>query len=433
MICNHTGSDRRTSMAGSAILILMLLAPINAWTAQPAGGAAEASGLAEAGTGPVSRRDMYVPGTETLAENEMRVISLGTGMPSITRRQAAASFLVQLGNGENFIFDMGTGALTNLTQLQIPWDTLDKVFLGHLHFDHMGDLDALLIVGVSHGRNVPLNIWGPSGTSPELGTQYAVDRLMEAYTWEFTSKRGYVPSAGYQPLVQEFDYRETQVIYDRNGVTITSFPAIHVIDGPVSFALEWNGLKFVYSSDTFPNKWFMENSRNADILIHESFPTVTQLITYNKMQPESAWPVGTRVHTQPSAAGKVFSLLSPRMAIAFHFINDVSTREQVLQEIRSTYDGPLTLAQDLLVWNVTRDWITVRETVGQEQTWPSRSKRANAVVEPEKRTPMSDWLEEGRLDMQDVDAAAFERLDDASRARILERLPDARKQLEADQ
>ena len=424
----------RSSIARLALLGIVLAASIHAWTYRPGSEARAAESISE-GAGASSappRRDMYVPGTETLAPDEMRVIALGTGMPSITRRQAASSFLVQLGNGENFIFDMGTGALSNLTQLQIPWDTLDKVFLGHLHFDHIGDLDALLIAGVSHGRNVPLNIWGPSGASPELGTEYAVARLQEAYHWELTSKRGYVPGAGYQPIVHEFDYRETHVIYDVNGVKITSFPAIHVIDGPVSFALEWNGLKFVYSGDTVPNKWFLENSANADILIHESFPTVQQLIEFNKMLPESAWPVGTRVHTQPAAAGKVFSLLQPRMAIAFHFINDISTNQQVLDEIRSTYDGPLTLAQDLLVWNVTKDAITVRETVGQPHTWPSRSKLTGARIEPELRTPISDWLDAGRLDTREVDGASFQRLDEAVRDRILERLPDVKTYLETE-
>ena len=54
------------------------------------------------------------------------------------------------------------------------------VFIGHLHFDHSGDLSALLISAVSHGRNVPLRIWGPSGKSPELVTRYTVDRFLEA-------------------------------------------------------------------------------------------------------------------------------------------------------------------------------------------------------------------------------------------------------------
>ena len=110
-------------------------------------------------------------------------------------------------------------------------------------------------------------------------------------------------------------------------------------------------------------------------------------------------------------------------------INEIRTNQQVLQEIRSTYDGPLTLAQDLLVWNVTKDWITVREAVGQDQTWPSRSKLANARIELEKRAHVSAWLDEGRLDMRDIDQITFDSLDEATRARILERLPEAKKQL----
>lgn len=373
--------------------------------------------------------DMYMPGAEPLSSDAMRVIALGTGMPSITRRQAAASFLVQLGNGENFIFDIGTGSLTNLTQLNIPWNSVDKVFLGHLHFDHIGDLAALLIVGVSHGRNNPLHIWGPSGKTHELGTQYAVNRLQEAYTWEFSSKRGRVPNTGYTPIVHEFDYSKTHVIYDKNGVKITSFPAVHTIDGPVSFSLEWNDLKFVYSSDTVPNKWFVENSKNADILIHEAFPTVDQLINFNSMKPESAWPVGTRVHTQPAATGKIFSLLKPRMAVAYHFVNEIRTNQRILSEIRSTYNGPLTLAKDLLVWDISQDKITTREAVGQDFTWPSKSKLSNAKVEPEKRLFSSDWLEKGRLDLKDIDRGVWQRLDKETQNRILERLPELEHQL----
>ena len=117
------------------------------------------------------------------------------------------------------------------------------------------------------------------------------------------------------------------------------------------------------------------------------------------------------------------------MAIAYHFINEIRTNQQVLQEIRSTYDGPLTLAQDLLVWNVSKDFVSVRETVGQEQTWPSKSKLANAKIEVEKRPHVSKWLEEGRLDMQDVDRGVWESLDEETRKRILERIPEIKKQL----
>ena len=43
-------------------------------------------------------RDAYFPGTEDLAPNEMRVISLGTAMPFQRPAQAAPSFLVQRRN-----------------------------------------------------------------------------------------------------------------------------------------------------------------------------------------------------------------------------------------------------------------------------------------------------------------------------------------------
>ena len=55
-------------------------------------------------------RDRYFPGTEDLTPNEMRIIALGTGMPSARPKQAAACFLVELGNGDKFIFDIGSGS-----------------------------------------------------------------------------------------------------------------------------------------------------------------------------------------------------------------------------------------------------------------------------------------------------------------------------------
>ena len=51
-------------------------------------------------------RDTYYPNTEDLAPDEMRVIACGTGMPTTRAAQAAACFLVELGNGDKFLFDI---------------------------------------------------------------------------------------------------------------------------------------------------------------------------------------------------------------------------------------------------------------------------------------------------------------------------------------
>jgi hypothetical protein len=55
---------------------------------------------------------MYAPNTEELGPTEMRVTALGTGMPNvITGKQKASGWYVELGNGEKFLFDLGSGTL----------------------------------------------------------------------------------------------------------------------------------------------------------------------------------------------------------------------------------------------------------------------------------------------------------------------------------
>ncbi|MEA3413540.1 MAG: guanitoxin biosynthesis MBL fold metallo-hydrolase GntH [Pseudomonadota bacterium] len=315
-------------------------------------------------------RDTYYPNTEDLAKDEMRVIACGTGMPTTRAAQAAACFLVELGNGDKFIFDIGSGSAERLSSLQIPYDYLDKIFIGHLHGDHFGSLGEIFIGGGLMGRHKPLRIWGPSGATPELGTAYAVEKMKQMYTWDLAGRAGLVDFRGFKVDVHEFDYKaENAVIYEENGVTIRSFPAIHSIDGPVSFSLGWNGLKFVFGSDTYPNTWFLEYARDADLVIHECFVAVPDIVTKLGFTPESALLVGTQIHTAPEAFGKVMSAVKPRMAVAYHFFKDWDTTAQVHDRIRKTYDGPLSLADDFMVWNVTRDDIRVRMAVVEEETW----------------------------------------------------------------
>jgi ribonuclease BN (tRNA processing enzyme) len=161
------------------------------------------------------------------------------------------------------IFDAGTGSAERIAALQIPYNFLDKVFLSHLHTDHFGDLDALFVGGALSGRQKPLRVWGPKGDTPERGTKYALDHLYKALTWDLDGRKGITDPRGYVPFeVTEFDYKGVnEIIYQENGVTIRTIPAIHALDGPVSFILEWNGLKFVFGGDTYPNhlRWPTES------------------------------------------------------------------------------------------------------------------------------------------------------------------------------
>jgi len=355
-------------------------------------------------TGTVADHDVYYPGTEEIAPNEMRVIACGTGMPNARPKQAAACWLVELGNGDKFLFDIGTGSAERISALKIPYNYLDKVFIGHLHSDHFGDLDALWIGGVVSNRVVPLRVWGPSSLEAKYGIREALENMERMLAWDVDSRMGNTDTRGLFIEVEEFDYAAiNNVIYEENGVTIRTIPAIHIFDGPVSFILDWNGLRFAYSSDTFPNKWWMEYAVDADISIHESFVTPQALVEKQGFTPEAALNVGTQIHTSPAQFGKVMAATNPRLAVAYHFFNDFDTAPDVLRDIRRSYDGALALATDYMVFNITEDDIRVRMAAVDEDIWPQASTIPLVPPDPALvRTEFSQMMLEGRVVHYDV-------------------------------
>ena len=348
-------------------------------------------------------REVYYPATEPLGPDEMRVVALGTGMPNARPKQAASCWLVELGNGEKFLFDIGSGSAERISAMKIPMDQLDKLFIGHLHSDHVGDFDGLWIGGVVANRMVPLNVWGPSGAEPQWGTKAFIEGQKLSYAWDVDSRYGNVDTRGLAINVTEFDYKiENEIVYEENGVMIRSFPAIHAMDGSVSYTLEWNGLKFAYSSDTYPNTWWAQYAVNCDIAIHECFASPKILIEKQKFPPGTALNVGTQVHTAPAQFGKVMSKIKPRMAVAFHFFNDFDTYPIVYDEVRQTYDGPLALATDYMVFNVTKDDVKVRMAAIDEDIWPLPSSIRPIPADPSKALGFSDFVLGGRDNFVDV-------------------------------
>ncbi len=368
-----------------------------------------ASGLLAAG-GPVKDpvgiapdRYVYYPGTEQLGQDEIRLVALGTGMPAARRSQAATCWLVELGNGDKFLFDIGTGANANMAALMIPFDFLSKIFLTHLHTDHWGDLPGLWAGGWTSGRTGPLVIWGPSGATEEMGTKYAVEHFLKAYNWDRMTRLANLASKPGQIIVHEFDYKqENKVVYEKDGVVIKSWPAIHAGDGSISYVLEWKGMRIVIGGDTMPNKWYIKYAKDADLAIHEAFMTPEQLVKFYNQAPKTALGVGTYVHTSPQAFGKVMSEIRPRHAVAYHFFNETETRYKIYEDIRQTYDGPLSMAKDNMVWNITKDNITERMTVSAEEAWGVVGPTAPPPPDHTVPDQLTKWSLDHRWNVDDV-------------------------------
>jgi ribonuclease Z len=341
----------------------------------------------------------YFPNTEKVGENEMRITAIGTGMPNQTPSNAAACFLVELGNGDVFLFDLGVGATERLSGLQLDYAKLDKVFASHLHTDHVGDLAALWVGGWLSGRYTPLHVYGPSGARPELGTKAHVDHIRAAWEWDVFARAGVLPNAGGELVAHEFDYAKTHVVYDENGVKVTSFPAIHIMDGAVSFRLDWNGLSFVFGGDSAPNKWFMKEAKGVDVVVHECFFTPEQWMRIAGFPYKQAYWVTSVIHTPPQGFGKIMSTVKPRMAVAYHYWNHRNIEFEMHQAIRETYDGPLAMAADMTVINLTKDHIEVREVTVDHEAWPQGTSREwDTAHRGELATgAMSDWLKAGTI------------------------------------
>jgi ribonuclease Z len=121
-----------------------------------------------------------------LAEGEMRISFLGTScIPRLS--QEGVSVYVEVGpthtdpaTGANIpldyaMFDCGMGVLANYIAMNIPYSRMDKIFIAHLHMDHMSDLSAIYAFGEASDRKSPLYVWGsaPSGVpDPVTGQLY---------------------------------------------------------------------------------------------------------------------------------------------------------------------------------------------------------------------------------------------------------------------
>ncbi|MEL7210308.1 MAG: MBL fold metallo-hydrolase, partial [Actinomycetota bacterium] len=314
------------------------------------------------------------------------------------RAQAATGWLVQLGNGENFIFDVGGGTVQNLWSLEIPSSQLDKLFLTHLHLDHVGDFHVLYDAMV-WGRNTPLHVWGASGSEPELGTASFCESMQAAAAWHTRSKTGLGPSGGMPIVAHEFDYGafspETprQLVYDENDVRIHAFPTAHLLQGAVAYRLEWAGSSITFHGDGEPATFEAEQAAGVDVFMHEVFLDAETFSRKNDIPLPVAQNISGH-HTTPERLAQLYEIARPALGIAYHYHLDDDTIDPFFDIVESTYDGPVALAQDLTVINITPEQIVLRqaETDLLHQT-PKNPNQDDGELDPlpDGRTP--EWVQ----------------------------------------
>ena len=342
--------------------------------------------------------ERLIPGEEELEDGELRVTVLGSGNPWNTRAQASASVLVEVGNPERdiLIFDLGSGSLANYASLRLPVNKLNKVFLTHLHADHMSDLITLSGSWSKIGRaDGPVYVWGPSGTEPRLGTRHFVESIEEALAWDTAAGNGAMNPESMKIVVSEFEFSKTQVVYEENGVKLTSFPVVHAISGAVGYRLDFAGLSFAFSGDTRACWPLVHACKGVDLLIHECFPPAAALAAASGLSIERATIALNGAHTSPQAAAKVFGLVKPRVAGLYHTLLSPQVISMVFSELGALYDGPVVQTQDLTVFNVTKEAIVARQVKQFDQLPPTPGKQRMAFSPV--AVPPPDWWAEALI------------------------------------
>jgi ribonuclease Z len=307
------------------------------------------------------RRDAKAQANPSPGESTVQVVLLGTaGGPTISPQRQGIGTLVIAGS-DTLLFDAGRGVTTSMARLSIPASSVTKVFLTHLHSDHVISLPELwLFPWASHGRRVPLEIWGPSGTRSMLA------HLREAFAFDVHVRRDLdekFPADGIKLVSTDI---HEGVVYRANGVTVTAFGVDH---GPVKpafgYRVDYRGRSIVLSGDTRPIPNLISHARGADVLIHE--------VGWSKSDPALAGPPDEPLpgrfrlsrgqartiaehHTDAAEAARVFQQINPKLAVFSHANPD---RDAILAKVKETYAGRVEFGADLMTITVG-DEITVR-------------------------------------------------------------------------
>lgn len=311
----------------------------------------------------------WYPQTEKVQANEMRVTFMGTS-PIIRPGQANTSIYVELGNGDNFIFDLGEGSIANYVASGIALNELDKVFITHLHVDHFGSLPYLYQFGGWSGRwEKPLTVYGPSGATPEEGTRHMIEGMLQMTNWH-TSSFDMFPS-GNDIEVREFDFNnDGGIIYDKDGVTVKHWRRSHTKDGASGYRLDWKisedeQMCFVWTGDGRPTELDIKYAKGCDLFITEVQPELMGLSSVVQGIPPflGRYTVDTS-HTVGYAAGYMAEQIQPRLFMTTHMPYDPYVNAETLAQIREHWKGPFHFgAPDMVVVNMTPDKAWVREGI----------------------------------------------------------------------
>jgi ribonuclease Z len=194
---------------------------------------------------------------------------LGTGSPMHTPHRFGPSQVIHSG-ATRLLIDAGWGSTPRLFQAGMPPQTIDAVFITHLHSDHTTDMADFLVMRWVGCIEKPIPIYGPAGTKRMI---HGFQEAMAADTGYRLAHHGdKLWSGGLAADVTEFEAGDDPVETARYGdITVKAFEVDHRPVKPAyGFRFELDGRAITISGDTNPCTGLLNGSKGADIMVCDS-------------------------------------------------------------------------------------------------------------------------------------------------------------------
>lgn len=241
---------------------------------------------------------------------QLTVLGAGTAVPMPGR--SPAGYLLQM-EEERLLFDLGPGTLARLAAVNVSYRELTRVFVSHLHSDHVLDLVTLLQASSSTPgwvRNQPLELIGCRGLRD------FVAKIVDLF--------GVAPE-GFPVTVTELGVERR----DFGGWTLETALTGHTPDS-IAFRIEAQGQSMVYSGDAIESPALVHLARDAGTFVCEcSFP--------------KGWK--TCDHVTADGAGRMAQAARARRLVLSH-LYPPAIGSDVVAEAGETYEGEIILAVD---------------------------------------------------------------------------------------
>ena len=315
----------------------------------------------------------------------MKIVFLGTGsgLPSL-RRNVTSVALVFLKKSRFWLWDCGEGTQHQILKTSLKISRLEKIFISHLHGDHLFGLPGLLASrGLIGGKNQQkIQIFGPEGLDTYLKKTFNLTKTYIPYEIKIKIIPPNVPS-GIIYEDEEYRVKYSELVHnirtygysleekkEHSHFLVEKAQKYNIKPGPAYKALKKGetvkltdgrifqgknfvncikkGKKIVFGSDTIFSNNLISLAKNADLLIHES--TFSQK---NKEKAQcnfhSTTTIAARVAKEAEAKQLILTHISSRYGLIGN--NNRTSEKDLLIEAQKIFPQTL-LAEDFLEYTI---------------------------------------------------------------------------------